>query len=274
MQSMGKTILVAGKDIPAGAKFADTLAGTGRYVVVTKPDDDEISENTDNAIATAAVAERHQKLMGKASGVAPVSWNKASPISSRTLILNMESIFTKMEEAVLYFDEEHFSSRANHINIEECAQTSDELILSYQYLTMEILARFEQKNTDKPGTLVFLLKDGPSASDAVKMPSLRNGTYPIASPLIASAAASFAAFAENIAALYGDLPFVNIILARGDRSTDIVTSEISLAKWLGSYMDAVESQTTKLNAKKSVIWVKPGSAFSVSTSKFSLFGKK
>ena len=103
MQSMGKTILVAGKDIPAGAKFADTLAGTGRYVVVTKPDDDEISENTDNAIATAAVAERHQKLMGKASGVAPVSWNKASPISSRTLILNMESIFTKMEEAVLYF---------------------------------------------------------------------------------------------------------------------------------------------------------------------------
>ena len=261
--------------MPSGSKFADSLAGTGRYVVVTKPDDSDISENTDDAAATAAVAERHQKLMGKASGVAPVSWNKASPISSRTLILNMENIFSRMEEAVLYFDEELFSSKANHINIEECAQTSDELILSYQYLTMEILSRFEQKNSSgKPGTLVFLLKDGPCASDAIKMPALRSGTHPIASPLIAGAAAAFAAFAENIAALYGDLPYVNIVLVRGDRSMDIMTSDSELARWLGSYIDSVENQTVKLNAKKSISWIKPGSKFSTGSSGFSLFGKK
>ena len=258
-------MILAGKDAPAGTKFADGLADSGRFVAVTKAD----SENDTDA------GQRQQKLLGKASGVAEIPWNKSSPISAKTLLLTTESIFGKADEAVLYFDEEFYASKANSLTIEECAKTADSLILSFQYLALELLARFEHafSSNGEKKSLVFLLKDGPSVSDAAKIPGLRSGTYAIASPVIAAAAAAFAAFAENLASLYSDSTFVNIILARGDRSSDIVSSELQLAKWLSDYLDSAE------NHKKSGQWVKIGAKITPppapqQTSGFSFFGRR
>lgn len=268
---MSKIMILAGKDAPAGTKFADGMADSGRFVAVTKPDSEDNGDTS----------QRQQKLLGKASGVAEVAWNRGSPISAKTLLLNTESIFGKADEALLYFDEEFFASRANSLTIEECSKSADSLILSFQYLTLELLSRFEHSHSayGKKGTLVFLLKDGPCASDAAKLPALRSGTFAIASPVIAAAAAAFAAFAENIAALYEDSPFVDILLVRGDRSTDIVNSELQLSKWVSDYMNAVENKDSKNTVKKGSQWIKAGSRFTQSapvqqSGGFSLFGRR
>ncbi|MBQ1833956.1 MAG: hypothetical protein II563_04080 [Treponema sp.] len=263
---MTKTTLVAGKDMPACTKFADSLAKSGRRVVACG---DNETFKTDSDSET----ERQQKLVDMASGVTTVLWNRGSPISARTLILSAESLYANLDEVVFYFDEELYASKANQVDIQECSRGSSDMILSYQYLTLEALNRFKARKTeDNPGTLIYLLKEGPSAADAVRSPSLRNGAYSIASPVVAAAATAFMAFAENIAAIYGDLPNLNVLMVRGDKSMDTVANEGSLAKWLAYYTDTYFEQKMKKNIKASLNWVRPGTK--LQGSGFSLFGKK
>jgi len=265
MSDMTKTTLVAGKDMPACTKFADSLAQSGRRVVACGDQDDSSNDSE--------TTERQQKLMDMASGVSTVQWNRGSPISARTLILNAESIFETLDEVVLYFDEEMYASKANQVDIQECSRGSSEMVLSYQYLTLEALNRFKsRKSEENPGTLIYLLKEGPSAADAVRAPSLRNGAYSIASPVVAAAATSFMAFAENIAAIYGDLPYLNVLMVRGDKSMDTVANESSLAKWLAYYADSYFEQKAKKNVKSTLNWIRPGTK--LQNSGFSLFGKR
>ncbi len=253
--------LVAGKDMPACTKFSDALVQTGRKVVACG-----------NLIEDQDTEDRQQKMMDMASGVSTVQWNRASPISARTLILNSESIHGALDEVILYFDEELYASRANQVDIQECSRASSDMILSYQYLTLEALNRFRaRKSAENPGTLIYLLKEGPSAADAVRAPSLRNGAYSIASPVVAAAATAFMAFSENIAAIYGDLPYLNVYMIRGDKSMDTVASDASLAKWLSYYIDNSEDQKSKKNLKASLNWIKPGTK--LQSGGFSLFGK-
>ncbi len=262
---MTKTTLVAGKDMPACTKFADSLAQSGRRVVTCGNLNDDIQGDSETA-------ERQQKLMDMASGVTTVQWNRGSPISARTLILNSESVYENLDEVVLYFDEELYASRANQVDIQECSKGASDMILSYQYLTLEALNRFRaRKTSENPGTLVYLLKEGPSAADAVRAPSLRNGAYSIASPVVAAAATAFMAFAENIAAIYGDLPYLNVVMVRGDKSMEAVANESTLAKWLTYYIDSCFDQKTKKNLRNTLTWVRPGTK--LQSGGFSLFNK-
>ncbi len=250
---MEKTILVAGKDSPAGSVFAEGLTFSGRNVVVTG---DEVEVNEENIKDEDAQTERIQR----AAGFSTVEWTRASAVSARTIVLQTENLFSSMDEAVLFFDEEYFASLAQKMDAGEIGRSCDEMITGYQYLTMEILSRFEKKNSgdEKPGKLIFLLKEGPCVSDVVRSPSLRNGSASIASPLVASAAGAFTSFAENIVALYGDTSYANIILVRGDLTSDTASSDDQLAKWLSSYLDEVDGLKSKLSAKKSLNWIKPG----------------
>lgn len=259
---MEKTILVAGKDMPSGSKFAEGLSFTNRNVLITGTDVDlqTVSENS-----TEEVAEK----IKAAKGVTSVEWNRGSSISARTLVLETENAYEKMDEAALYFDEEYFSSIAGKIDATECSRTCDDLISGYMYLALEVLSRFEKKNSSGvPGKLVFILKEGPCMADMVRAPILRNGSSSIASPLVAAAAGAFTYFAENIAAVYGDMPYVNIVLVRGDNGMEVAKTDDSLAKWLGSYLDSVDDLKHKLTSKKSISWIKPGTK---SASSFSLF---
>lgn len=253
---MEKTTLVAGKDIPAGNEFAKSLLLSSRNIVITG-NGDNVKANENNESS-----EPDNKSL-------TVLWNKASSLSARSLILQTETYFEKLDETVLYFDEEMFAASAQRIDPSECSRTADELILGFQYLVLEALSRYEKKrNTnDIPGKLVFLIEECPDMKDAVRSPVLRNGTKAIASPLIASAASAFTSFAENIAAAYGDSPFVNIVLVRGEKNGEFAKDD-ALAKWLASYLDSVDELKHKLTAKKSIQWVKPGTK---SAGGFSLF---
>ena len=259
---MEKTILVAGKDMPDGKKFADGLSFSNRNILITGNDIDvpEPSENNDDETS---------EQMNVLKGETTAEWNRGSSLSARTLILQTENTYEKMDEAVLFFDEEYFASKADKMDAAECSRTCDDLISGYMYLTLEVLSRFEKKNSGgAPGKLVFVLQEGPCMVDALRSPVLRNGSNSIASPLVASAAGAFNSFAENIAAVYGDMEYVNIVLVRGDKGMEAAKSDDSLAKWLGSYLDSVDELKHKLTAKKSISWVKPGAK---SAGSFSLF---
>lgn len=263
---MAKTALIAGKEMPAGSKFADGLSMAARNISISGPQIEKQEDEEEDSDKIQQISE--------ASGISIVEWNKTSPISSRTIILSTESIFGRMDEAILFFDEEWYASLEPRMNSQECIRGCDELILPYQSLCLEVLSRFEMKNSeDKPGSLVFLIKETPSNADTLRSPAVRNGISAIASPVVASAAAAFMAFAENIAALYGNQPYVNIYLVRGNNSIDVSASDVEFGKWLGSYIDSVEDAGILMDAKKSINWIKAGTK--VSTGKFSsIFGKK
>ena len=272
---MGKTVLIAGKDSPDGKKLADGFAFTGRQIALTSADlsdayEDDVSDDEKKASLDAY---DEVKSIEAKSGMCTYEWNRSSPVSARTLILQTENTYSRLDEVILYFDEEWFASQEDKIDSERIARAADEMVLGFQYLAMESLARFEKKNSaSNPGTLVFLLKEGYTASDALKTPALRNGLSAIASPVVAAAEASFTAFAENLTALYGDMPYVNIVLVREEKSGDTSLSDEALGKWLGNYLEAVENLKTKTPAKKALQWVKSGSKAPSGT--FNLFSRR
>ncbi|MCR5761784.1 MAG: hypothetical protein K6G00_00200 [Treponema sp.] len=263
---MAKTALIAGKEMPAGSKFADGFSMAGRNISISGPEIEKQEDEEDDSDKIQQISE--------ASGISIVEWNKTSPISSRTIILATESMFGRMDEAILFFDEEWYASLEQRMNTQECIRGCDELILPYQSLALEILSRFELKNSEtNPGSLIFLIKETPSNADTLRSPAVRNGISSIASPVVASAAAAFMAFAENIAALYGNQSYVNIYLVRGDNSIDVSASDVEFGRWLGTYIDSAESSGVPMDAKKSLNWIKAGSK--ISSRKISLpFGKK
>ncbi len=263
---MAKTILVAGKEMPAGSKFADGIALSGRSISITAPesedDEDEESET-----------DRNNLLITEASGISLVEWHKSSPISSRTLIFSTEATFGKIDEAVLYFDTEWFASQEKALSNGECIRGCDELIMPFQCLALEILARFEKKNASgTPGMLVFLFKETPDQVDSFRSPAMRSGGSSISSPVVAAAAAAFEIFAENMAVQFGNKSYVNILLARSGVENELSSSDMELGKWLCSYLDAFEATGAKFDAKTSLDWVKAGSRYGAGGLK--LFGRK
>ncbi|MBP5588269.1 MAG: hypothetical protein J6X37_06030 [Treponema sp.] len=244
---MEKTILIAGKDIPDGLDFADGALMTGRNVVATVSDKANAKQAADGETVT-------------------VLWNKTSPVSARALVLECENYFKHLDEAVLYFDEAYFAQKFEGITLENCTQVIDEAVVGFEYLTQEILSRFEkrfafeyvQDEKIKPAKLVFVLKGSPDEADVLKNSAVRNSAANIAGPFVAAAAAAFEAFAENIAAVYGGRDYVSVVLVRGDASVELCKSDRNFTSWLCSYMDEVDNLKHKLNAKQCASWVKAG----------------
>lgn len=245
---MEKTILIAGKDLPDGLDFSDGALMTGRNVVA----------------ATSRSANTKQAVEG---GIVSALWNRMSPISSRSLVIECENYFRRLDEAVFYFDEAYFAQKFDGMNIENCAVGTDEMILGFQFLVQEILVRFEkrfaidfaQNNSVKPPKLVFLLKSSPSEVDILKNNALRNTVACASGPFVASASAAFLALAENIAAMFGGRDYVNVLLVRADVSMDMGRADKMLANWLCNYLNAVDDFKHKLNAKQSLSWIRAGS---------------
>lgn len=259
---MSKTVLIAGKNSGEVDRFSDGFVFYSRQIVETEAlsfsEEKTVRKTIAEKKAELAAYEEEKTVQSK-SGLCTFEWNKASSVSTRNLVLQAENFFEKVDEAVLYFDEEYYASLAGKIDAAEIAKTCDELILGFQYLTLELLSRFEKKYEGKAFTLVFLLKEGPNLLDVLRSPAIKNGTVAVASPLVAAAAAAFTSFAENIASLYGDEAYVNILLVRGDSSMEEAKKDETLSKWLAPFLDSLDELKTKLTAKKSSVWIKPGS---------------
>ncbi len=241
---MSKTILIAGKDLPDGSDFVDGAELKMRNIAVT-------AIRGANPVASP--------------NISAFEWHRTSPVNARTLVLDSENAFGKIDEAVLYFDESYYAAKFNLLNPQECSESCDEMILGYQYLTLEILSRFEKKFSMNsgleerpiPSRLVFLIKTA-SEYEVTKNTALRSSTPMASGPFVAAAAAAFRAFAENITAIYGQRDYVSIILVRGDLTNETAKHDRNLSEWLCTYMDELDSQKNKSSLKQILTWVKPG----------------
>ncbi len=259
---MSKTILIAGKNMPEAGNFTDGVAFSGRNIIVsgTIADSEETRKLTIAERKANQEAYEEEKAQEAKSGMCTIEWNKSSPLSARSLVLQTTTIFGRMDEAVLYFDEEWYASKAEKMDSEEIVRGCDEMIAGYQYLALEILNAFQRRETSEgKGKLVFLLKETPNRIDVLKNPSVKDGLSPIASPLVASGAAAFAAFAENMAAVCTDSIFVDVVIVRGDSTMEGFRRDDETGRWLCSYLDSIDSSSTGgTSERRDVSWVRPG----------------
>ena len=227
-------MLFAGKEYPAGSALASAAINHRRNVVVTVP---ATMETLPESLA--------------ASEIAVAAWNKSSSVSARSVILQAENAFHRVDEAVLYFDTAWFSPRFQTVTPELCSRAVDEMISSYLYLSMELTTRFTKL---KGGTIIFMLKAAPGLADA---PS---GILP------AAAEADFRVLAESTAAKYADKDGLRFLLVR----TDYDTSDGQFAGWMFEYLDALLVSKVKQDTRHTVQWVKLGAKPSAG---FNLFRK-
>lgn len=248
--SMSKSILIAGKYLPEATNFADGAEIKMRSVAITDP---KISKDT-----------------APVSNIKMLPWTRPSPVAARTLILECERIFGKLDEVVLYFDESYFATKFHTLTMQNCSQTIDDALLGYQYLTLELLSRFE-KNSEmnaslgKPQSvtrLVFLIKKSVNEFDIKKNPALRTDLPVPSNAFVAAAASAFVAFAENIAAIYNSKEYVEIILVSTDFENDAVKTDNALGQWLCDYLDELDTRKKRMSLKQELSWIKAGSKFS------------
>jgi hypothetical protein len=255
---MEKTILIAGKNMPDVRSFTDGVSISGRNIVVTGAQTDAEESSKKLTVAerkSNQAAYEEEKSREAKSGLCTIEWNKSSPLSARSLVLQTLTIFGELDEAVLFFDEEWFASKAEQMDTEEISRCCDEMIAGYEFLALEILSTFKKRG-DKKGTLIFLLKTTPSRIDVVNFPSLNNGLRPIASPLVSAGAAAFASFAENLAAICDESSGAEIILVKDSSTSEGgFLRDDEVGKWLCGFLNSRQNEIFR-GEKKSVRWIK------------------
>ncbi len=223
---MEKTYLIAGKEYPYCEDFANYIVNTGNNVMVT------LSDNKEKA----------------ATPTPSTIWNRSSPISARSLVLETETTIGNIDTAFLIFDTSLYVSEFEKLGIESISRGLDTLFAGYMYLTQELLDRFTKKNF---GNICFILKMHPSISESVKTQK-RTESLP-AEPLVAAAAAAFRSFAENIATKYaGSTIGIQLVECLGTTEDSTV-----LCPWLLPYVDAA-AKNPVVDAKNASKWAQVG----------------
>ncbi len=173
------------------------------------------------------------------------TWNRSSPISAHSVIINAENYFGQIDGAVLFFDSLVYDKIFSHNTVDEFTRATDELILGYNYLALELLRRFSDKN---PGKLFFVLQSQETKSDSLK----NNGKQQIiqqALGIITSMAQSaFKSFAENVSAENFNPAGSFVYLLE----TSPETTEEEIFSWIATKMQ--EDLPVYKNPKNAVIW--------------------
>ncbi len=239
---MNKTMLLAGKDYIDASKFSEEVLKTKRNIIFTLSDQ---AQNKDIP-----------------SNLKTVQWHSSSAISAKSVILQAETSFSEIDEAILFFDEVQLSKKYQTLTIDSCTSIINNLILSYQFLTMELLNRFEKKNfgtpEKKPGKLIFMIKTCPSVYETVHSSSLKTKATSFADPFIATAAQAFISFAENIATLSVEKPCFYPLLVKWNETNDVGMVDKTLVSWLCNYLTALDNLKSLPAIKQATTWIKPG----------------
>lgn len=238
---MEKTILIAGKDFPDGRDLSSSAILHGDTVVIAYGGETE-QKSEDDAV--------------------PVRWNRGSALSARSLVISALNQTGHLDEAVLIFDESYYAPKFGNPGPAESNRAYDELILGYQFLTAELLLRFEQRKLSglnkTPEKLIFVYKKNPSECDAVKNPSVRALTSSLSKSLVASAGAFFKAFAENTAASLAQTEDVIPVLVECAEDDELSKKDGTLMSWLCDYTAQIDELKKDLSAKQKVSWIKAG----------------
>lgn len=173
------------------------------------------------------------------------TWNRSSPISAHSVIINAENYFGQIDGAVLFFDSLAYDKIFVHNTLDEFTRATDELILGYNYLTLELLRRFSDKN---PGKLFFVIQKQDTLADNLKNPPKQQTVQQNIGLITSIAQSAFRTFAENVAAenFKPNGSFIYLLE---------VTSEISeneILSWIATKMQ--EDFPVYKNPKNAVTW--------------------
>lgn len=249
---MEKTILIAGKEFPDGSELS-AGALLHRQCVLITCGGVESKKSSDGAVT--------------------VVWNRASALSARSLLISALNHSDRLDEVVLVFDELYFAPKFGNPGAAESNRSYDELILSYQFLTTEVLLRFNQRKIagleKNPPKIVFLYKSNPTEAQGVLNPNVRTSGRILSKSLVAAAGAAFKAFAENTAAAVAETNDVTPVLVECAPSNELYSDDGALATWLCGYLDGIDGLKHPLSVRQKVSWIKAGAK---NHGKFAMFG--
>ncbi len=241
---MGKNILIAGKELPAVADFADGFVIKENNVALALSDEEKNAP----------------------SGVKVIGWRRGSGVAARAALIQAETELGFIDDFILYYDSAFYSEVFNDFSTENCAESCDSLISSYQFLALEVINRVKQHKSKS--RIVFALKAQPSEKDVILSPNLKSFVQNPSNAFVAAGEAAFATFAENVAASSVYDENLSVLLVAGDDQNEVMHKDSSFASWLNGYILALDEMKTKNSAKNITNWVKAGAK---NPSGFSLF---
>ena len=89
-----------------------------------------------------------------------IIWNKASPISARSVVYKAEETLKEIHKVIIIFNKLNFASMYDKFNSENITKAYDSMLLGYNYLVSELLTKFTD-NTYSSGDfkhIIFLLR--------------------------------------------------------------------------------------------------------------------
>ena len=224
-------ILMVGKDLPESESLLKSFELQGHKVFATANSD--ISLNNSNIFA--------------------FSWNKASSISARTLLVQAESKLVNIDRVLIVFDAQNYSTKYESERIEDYTQAIENMVSGYAYFCQTLLTRLAQKN-DKI-TVGFYLK---TVATKASMALAKNANQTPCTNTVAIAQGAFEALAENFAVSLYQLSNVSVFLCQSDITNPLYNDERETGSTLLSYFDAIDKMKNRMNAKASCTWVKAG----------------
>lgn len=82
-------------------------------------------------------------------------WNRASPISARSNILQVKNLFDEIHKVVIIYDSSEYM-RFNSFDVESISKGFDSTILGFSYFTSEIMKLFSEQGF---GDFVYVILD-------------------------------------------------------------------------------------------------------------------
>ena len=217
-------ILIVGKDLPDCLDFAEAFVATRKVFCVTKEESDASNF--------------------EAEGIQAGTWNRASAISSRSLIIKAETKLEELNEVVVYFDSYYFGTKFELDRTQDVSQAIDTMIASFQYFVNELLLRLEQRK--EPGSLVFLAKTYPSKAELLHSGNKNMNIHPT-SNIVNSAQSAFIALAENVATLVADKQYLSVLLAKCEQTNELFDNEKQLGTWVKESINAIPKHAIIIN---------------------------
>lgn len=192
-----------------------------------------------------------------------LKWNRASPISARSLLIKAQTVLGSVDNILMTFDAKKADEDFSDFSIDEATKACDALILSYQYLTLEAVSRASSHG--KKVRLIFNLRAWPSLFEVSRAPQYKKAPVTPVSIFTSVAQKAFESFAENCCAFMENNKCVDVILLDSSATGSEAPTSEAFAAWLNQYLvtldQAPDSKTKLPNWQKALS--KPSSRLSI-----------
>lgn len=224
-------ILIVGKELPESENLIKSFELHGHKIFASSTD--TVSFENDNIHA--------------------FSWNKASSISAKTLLIQAEAKLIQIDRILIIFDGVSYAKHFDSERIEDCTQAVENMVSSYLYFCQTLLNRISQKTSKI--SVGFYLRPAMTKADLL---SSKAASQSPCSNNVAVAQAAFKALAENFGTVMYDLQHVSVFLCINESGNELFNNDRESGTWLDNYFDSLEKLKNRQNEKQSLTWIKAG----------------